>query len=116
MQTVENIKEIEYFTQRWDIIDQSYDFSIQWKPHNIKNKYYTLPTFVSDFSNCSVNNLPVLVTEDRKIIVEKILILQDKIIFPNSEISFNKLVKIKIQNQRDNVTVKATLLKKLFEY
>ena len=72
MQTVENIKEIEYFTQRWDIIDQSYDFSIQWKPHNIINKYYTLPTFVSDFSNCSVNNLPVLVTEDRKIITNHI--------------------------------------------
>ena len=56
------------------------------------------------------------VREDRKIILEKILILEDKIIFPNSEISFNKSVRVKIQNQKDNVTVKATLLKKLFEY
>ena len=56
------------------------------------------------------------VREDRKIIVEKILILQDKIIFPNSEISFNKSVRVKNQNQKDNVTVKVTLLKKLFEY
>ncbi len=54
------------------------------------------------------------VREDRKIIMEKILILEDKIIFPNSEISFNKLVRVNIQNQKDNVTVKATLLKKLF--
>ena len=52
------------------------------------------------------------VREDRKIIMEKILILQDKIILPNSEISFNKLVSVNIQNQKDNVTVKATLLKK----
>ena len=54
------------------------------------------------------------VREDRKIIMEKILTLEDKIIFPNSEISFNKLVKVNIQNQKDNVTVKATLLKKIF--
>ena len=55
------------------------------------------------------------VREDRKIILEKILILDDKIIHPNSEISFKKLVGVKIQNQ-NNVTVKATLLKKVFEY
>ena len=55
------------------------------------------------------------VREDRKIIMERILILEDKVIFPNSEISFNKLVEVKIQNQKDNVTVKATLLKKAFE-
>ncbi len=54
------------------------------------------------------------VREDRKIIIEKILILEDKIIFPNSEINFNKIVKVNIQNQKDNVTVKATLLKKIF--
>ena len=54
------------------------------------------------------------VREDRKIIMEKILILEDKIIPPNSEISFNKLVRVNIQNQKDNVTVKATLLKKIF--
>ena len=56
------------------------------------------------------------IREDRKIILEKILILEDKIIFPDSEISFNKLVRVKIQNQKENVTVKATLLKKVFEY
>jgi len=55
------------------------------------------------------------IREDRKIILEKILILDDKIIHPNSEIGFKKLVGVKIQNQ-NNVTVKATLLKKIFEY
>ncbi len=54
------------------------------------------------------------VREDRKIIMEKILILEERIIFPNAEISFNSLVTVNIQNQRDNVTVKATLLKKLY--
>ena len=56
------------------------------------------------------------VREDRKIIMEKILILDDKVIYPNSEISFNKLITVNIQNQKDNVSVRATLLKKVFEY
>ena len=56
------------------------------------------------------------VREDRKIIMEKILNFEEKVIYPNSEISFNKLVSVNIQNQKDIVTVKATLLKKVFEY
>ena len=56
----------------------------------------------------------LLIREDRKIILEKILILEDKIILPNSEIRFNKSVRIKIQNQKDNVSVKATLLTKSY--
>ena len=72
----------------------------------------------------NISKRPVLVPrikilgirEDRKIIVEKILILEDKIIFPNSEISFNKSIGVNIQNQKDNVTIKATLLKKVSEY
>lgn len=72
----------------------------------------------------NISNRPILVPrikilgvrEDRKIIVEKILILEDKIITPNSEVSFNKLVGVNIQNQKDNVTITATLLKKVYEY
>ena len=72
----------------------------------------------------NISKRPVLVPrikilgirEDRKIIVEKILILEDKIILPNSEISFNKSIGVNIQNQKDNVTIKATLLKKVSEY
>ena len=72
----------------------------------------------------NISKRPVLVPrikilgirEDRKIIVEEILILEDKIILPNSEISFNKSIGVNIQNQKDNVTIKATLLKKVSEY
>ena len=76
--------------------------------------------FTGDIKNISkrpmlVPRIKILgIREDRKIIMEKILTLEDKIIFPNSEISFNKLVRVNIQNQKDNVTVKATLLKKIF--
>ena len=52
------------------------------------------------------------IREDRKIILEKILILDEKIIPPTTEITFNKRLIIDIENKKENVTVKATLLKK----
>ena len=54
------------------------------------------------------------VREDRKIILEKTLILEDNIIYPKTKLNFNKLVKVNIQNEKDNITIKATLLKKIF--
>ena len=56
------------------------------------------------------------IREDRKIIFEKTLILEDKIILPNSEIIFNKTLKIEMENKKENVTVRASLLKKVFDY
>jgi hypothetical protein len=68
VQTVQNITDIKFFTNQWDIIDPLYRYSLYWQKYGIKNTYSSLPTFVADFSNCSVNSLPVLVTEDRKLI------------------------------------------------
>ncbi len=56
------------------------------------------------------------IREDRKIILEKILVLKENIISPNSKISFNKSLRVKIKEKKENVTVKATLLKKVFDY
>ena len=50
---------------------------------------------------------------DLKIILDKILVLQDKIILPSSEIYFSKIIKMEQKNE--NVSVKATLLKKVYE-
>ena len=93
---------------------------------NLKNFIATVQEQEVRFTGTikNISKIPMLVPrikilgvrEDRKIILEKILILEDKIILPYSEISFNKLVRVKVQNQKDNVTVKATLLKKVFEY
>ena len=55
------------------------------------------------------------IREDRKIILEKVLILEDKIILPNSKITFNKVIREEIKNNKENITVKATLVKKVFD-
>ena len=96
-----------------------------------ETKYLTLTNFTAIFQNQEVkfsgiikntSERPILtprikilgIREDRKIILEKILILEEKIISPSSEISFNKLVNSQINQNEENVSVKATLLKKIF--
>ena len=96
-----------------------------------ETKYLILTKFTATFQNQEVkfsgiikntSERPILtprikilgIREDRKIILEKILILEEKIISPSSEISFNKLVNSQINQNEENVSVKATLLKKFF--
>ncbi len=56
------------------------------------------------------------IREDRKIIFENVLVLEEKIVPPNSELSFNKILSVKIKEKKENVTVKAILLNKVFDY
>ena len=75
--------------------------------------------FLGTIKNTS--NRPILVPrvkilairEDRKIILEKVLTLKEKIIMPLSEIKFSEILEIK--RKKENVSVKATLLKKIYD-
>ena len=90
--------------------------------------HLSMINFVATFQNQKVkfsgtikntSNRPILiprvkilaVREDRKIILEKVLNLKDKIIMPLSEIKFSEVLEMKLK--KENVTVKATLLKKI---
>ena len=90
--------------------------------------HLSMINFVATFQNQKVkfsgtikntSNRPILiprvkilaVREDRKIILEKVLNLKDKIIMPLSEITFSEV--LEMQLKKENVTVKATLLKKI---
>ena len=69
----------------------------------------------------NTSNRPILVPrvkilavrEDRKIILEKILTLKDKIIMPLSEIKFSQT--LEMEQKKENVSVKATLIKKIYD-
>ena len=97
-----------------------------------ETKYLVLKNFAATFQNQKVrftgiiknnSNRPILtprikillIREDRKIILEKILILEEKIIPPDSEINLNKLVKSQINHNEENVSVKANFIKKFFD-
>ena len=76
--------------------------------------------FLGTITNAS--NRPILVPrvkilvirEDRKIILEKVLVLKDDIIMPLSEIKFTEI--LDMQTKKENVSVKATLLKKFYDH
>ena len=72
MQTVKNISDIKFFLENWDMIDNSFNYTAKWSDLEIQRDFTSLPTFVADFNNCSVANLPVLVTEDRKMITNHV--------------------------------------------
>ena len=93
--------------------------------------HLNLINFVATFQNQKVkfsgiikntSNRPILiprvkilaVREDRKIILEKVLTLKDKIIMPLSEIKFSEVLEMELK--KENVTVKATLLKKIYDF
>ena len=52
------------------------------------------------------------IREDRKILMEQIIVIKDKIIMPFSAIEFKEFTKIKFYEE--NISVKATILKKTF--
>jgi hypothetical protein len=52
------------------------------------------------------------IREDRKILKEQIIVINDKIIMPSSNIEFKQFTKIKFEGE--NITIKATILKKMF--
>ena len=93
--------------------------------------HLSMINFVATFQNQKVkfsgtikntSNRPILiprvkilaVREDRKIILEKVLNLKDKIIMPLSEIKFSEV--LGMQLKKENVTVKAILLKKIYAF
>ena len=52
------------------------------------------------------------IREDRKILMEKIIVADEKIIMPSSTIEFNDFSRI--NSKEENISVKAVILKKLF--
>ena len=68
-QLVKNITSIRYFFDKYDIIDNSYDINMKYHA-TVPGRFTSNPTFVAEFNNCSVNSLPVLITEDRHMVTE----------------------------------------------
>ena len=122
-----------YFPKYADFYSKQINlFSLKIKsPILVELNYLNLKDFVATskdreikFSGMITNDSkrPILVPrikilavrEDRKIILEKILVLDPKIIKPNSMIKFQDSVQFKSNNE--NISVKATLLKELINF
>ena len=68
---MKNIDSIKYFLDRWETIDTSYNYTVQY--HDDVDPHFTsLPTFVAEFYNCKVHSAPVLATMEGKLITNYI--------------------------------------------
>jgi len=72
MQTVKNITSIKYFLDSFETIDREYSFDVKYHKKAPKTHFHSLPTFVAEFRNCSVNTLPCLITENRHLITDNV--------------------------------------------
>ena len=77
-QVVKNITSIQYFLDYFGLVDNSYKIQMDYHPNAPEKEWSSLPTFVAEFHNCSVNSLPVLITENRHMITEHIWPMLDK--------------------------------------
>jgi len=122
-----------YFPKYADFYSKQINlFSLKIKsPILVELNYLNLKDFVATskdreikFSGMITNDSkrPILVPrikilavrEDRKIILEKILVLEPKIIKPNSMIKFQDSVQFNSNNE--NISVKATLIKEIINF
>jgi len=71
MQTVKNITDIRYFLDKFETIDQGYNYQVDYC-EQAESHFSSLPTFVAEFDNCLVNSCPILLTEDRHLITNHV--------------------------------------------
>lgn len=64
---MKNIDSIKYFLDRWETVDNSYDYSVPYHD-DIDPHFTSLPTFVAEFHNCKIHSAPILTTRENKLI------------------------------------------------
>jgi hypothetical protein len=64
---MKNIDSIKYFLDRWETVDNSYDYSVPYHD-DIDPDFTSLPTFVAEFHNCKIHSAPILTTRENKLI------------------------------------------------
>ena len=72
MEAVKNITDLKYFIDRGEIIDPEYDYKVSWHQDIKQNEWTSLPTFMFSSTNCRVNSLPLLITEQNHLITEHV--------------------------------------------
>ena len=65
---VKNISAIQYFQERFDIIDTPYQYTVDYHPAAPKKTFTTNPTFVAEFHDCFAHGLPLVITNENHMI------------------------------------------------
>jgi len=65
---VKNISAIQYFQERFYIIDTPYQYTLDYHPDAPSKVFTTNPTFVAEFHDCLAHSLPLLITNEKQMI------------------------------------------------
>ena len=68
---VKNINSLKYFLDRWETVDQEYQYTVPYN-NSVNTNFKSLPTFVAEFHNCKVHSCPLLITMENKMITQHV--------------------------------------------
>lgn len=77
MPTVKNIDSVQYFLNRFPMIDSGYEYSVNYHK-DIDPTFKSLPTFMAEFFDCRVHSCPLLLTAEDHLITNHVWNLTHK--------------------------------------
>jgi hypothetical protein len=69
---VKNISAIQYFQERFDIMDIPYQYTVDYHPLAPKKSFTSNPTFLAEFHDCVAHSLPLIITNENHLITSHI--------------------------------------------
>ena len=69
---VKNISAIQYFQERFDIMDVPYQYTVDYHPDAPRKTFTTNPTFLAEFHDCVAHSLPLIITNENHLITSHI--------------------------------------------
>jgi hypothetical protein len=69
---VKNISAIQYFQERFDILDMPYQYNVDYHPNAPRKTFTTNPTFLAEFHDCLAHSLPLIITNENHLITSHI--------------------------------------------
>ena len=69
---VKNISAIQYFQERFDIMDVPYQYTVDYHTDAPRKTFTTNPTFLAEFLDCVAHSLPLIITNENHLITSHI--------------------------------------------
>ena len=69
---VKNISAIQYFQERFDVMDVPYQYTVDYHPAAPRKTFTTNPTFLAEFHDCLAHSLPLIITNENHLITSHI--------------------------------------------
>jgi hypothetical protein len=69
---VKNISAIQYFQERFDVMDVPYQYTVDYHPDAPRKSFTTNPTFLAEFHDCVAHSLPLIITNENHLITSHI--------------------------------------------